>query len=104
MTTTPLTGDTWGDEIERPRAYILKEAEVLHSGERLGPVGSHIVAGTKVALLKAQIALNDDVTLTPIIDPVHGGRVWSPRDWIMATNDFKMAHLLFFAGVVNPLG
>jgi hypothetical protein len=27
MTTTPITGDVWGDEVERSRAYILKEAE-----------------------------------------------------------------------------
>src|SRR5688500_13074236 len=27
MTTTPITGNTWGDETERPRAYILTEAE-----------------------------------------------------------------------------
>ena len=27
MTTTPITGDTWGDEIEGPRAFILAQAE-----------------------------------------------------------------------------
>jgi hypothetical protein len=32
--------------------YILREAERLHEGERLGPVGSRIVAETFVALIK----------------------------------------------------
>ncbi|MPZ49016.1 MAG: hypothetical protein GEU75_06865 [Dehalococcoidia bacterium] len=27
MTTTPLTGDTWGDEIEGPRAFFLAQSE-----------------------------------------------------------------------------
>ena len=27
MTTTPITGETWGDEIEKPRAHILQEAQ-----------------------------------------------------------------------------
>jgi hypothetical protein len=27
MTTIPITGDTWGDEVERPRTFILDEAQ-----------------------------------------------------------------------------
>jgi hypothetical protein len=33
--------------------YILKEAEVLHAGEHLGPVGGRIVAETLVGLIDA---------------------------------------------------
>jgi hypothetical protein len=33
--------------------YVLKEAELLHGGDRLGPVGGRIVGETLVALLEA---------------------------------------------------
>jgi hypothetical protein len=33
--------------------YILKESEVRHNGNRLGPVGSHLVAETISAALRA---------------------------------------------------
>lgn len=32
--------------------YTLKEAEVMHRGQRLGPLGSHVVAGTMIGLIQ----------------------------------------------------
>jgi hypothetical protein len=46
-----LTGSGWGGEAPL-WFYILKEAEVLHGGQQLGPVGGRIMAETLVGLLQ----------------------------------------------------
>jgi hypothetical protein len=49
--TLGLTGSGWGGEAPL-WFYILKEAELLHGGEQLGPVGGRIMAETLVGLLQ----------------------------------------------------
>ena len=73
--------------------YILKEAEVRHNGERLGPVGSTIVAEVFVGL-------------------VHGDQqsfLWQVKNWkptlpSAKPGDFTMTDLLRFVDDINPLG
>jgi hypothetical protein len=66
--------------------YILKEAELLENGERLGPVGGRIVAETFIGILKA--------------DP---DSISHPQNWHEVTtlppNQFTMAELI---DVANP--
>jgi hypothetical protein len=71
--------------------YVLKEAEVRESGQRLGPVGGRIVAEVLLGLIDA--------------DP-HSYRSLAP-DWqpeLPATEagSFTMADLLRFAGAALP--
>jgi hypothetical protein len=49
--TLGLNGSGWGGEAPL-WFYILKEAELLHNGEQLGPVGGRIMAETLVGLLQ----------------------------------------------------
>lgn len=73
--------------------YILKEAEVLHDGKRLGPVGSTIIAETFLGL-------------------VHGDQrsfLWQRHDWTPELpranpETFTMADLLRFVDDINPIG
>jgi len=73
--------------------YILKEAKLHHSGERLGPVGSIIVAEVFVGL-------------------VHGDQnsfLWKVKNWkptlpAQTPGDFTFADLLRFVDDINPLG
>lgn len=72
--------------------YILKEAEQLHQGLRLGPVGSTIIAETFLGL-------------------VHGDQnsfIWQRSDWKphlgKTPGDFTMADLITFVGDINPVG
>lgn len=73
--------------------YILKEAEVRHGGQRLGPVGSTIVAETFLGL-------------------VHGDPdsfLWQRDDWKPElpranADTFTMVDLLNFVGDLNPIG
>ena len=68
--------------------YILKEAEVLAGGQRLGPVGARIVAEVFIGLLQG--------------DPMSYLRQdpdWTPT--LAETDDFTMADLLTFAGVAE---
>jgi hypothetical protein len=68
--------------------YILKEAEVFHQGQKLGPVGSRIVAETFVGIIwnsKHSILKNDG---PPI--PAFGAR--------QAEGKFGMADMLKFTG------
>jgi hypothetical protein len=73
--------------------YILKEAAVRHNGERLGPVGSTIVAEVFVGL-------------------VHGDTqsfLWQVKNWrptlpSKVADTFTMADLLLFVDDVNPIG
>jgi hypothetical protein len=72
--------------------YLLKEAEVLENGVRLGPVGSRIVGEVFIGLLNA----NQDVC--PVID-----KNCKPTLPSATPEDFEITDLLTFAGVVHPL-
>jgi hypothetical protein len=72
--------------------YILKEAEVMEHGLRLGPVGSRIVGEVFVGLLR------EDPGAYPRAAPQ-----WKPTLPTSHPGDFRMADLLQFAGVVAPL-
>ena len=74
--------------------YILKEAELKGGGNRLGPVGSRIVAETLVGLIKCS-----PNSILKVPD-------WRPRFRVHPPQDdehfYQMADLLEFAQVVNP--
>lgn len=73
--------------------YILKEAEVLHDGQRLGPVGSTIVAETFIGL-------------------IHGDQnsfLWQRKNWqpelpSAIPGTFTMADMIRFTNDINPIG
>ncbi len=73
--------------------YILKEAEQLHLGQRLGPVGSTIVAETFLGL-------------------VHGDQrsfLWQRKNWVPELpsekpGHFTMTDMLRFVNDINPIG
>lgn len=73
--------------------YVLKEAEVMEAGVRLGPVGSRIVGEVFVSLLRADrdSYLSDNPRWKPNL-PSAGG-----------PGTFRITDLLRFAGVVAPL-
>ena len=66
--------------------YILREAEVMADGRRLGPVGGRIVAEVFLGLLEGDRMsyLQQDPDWTPTLGPDH---------------NFRMADLLRFAGI-----
>lgn len=72
--------------------YILKEAEALENGLRLGPVGSRIVGEVLIGLLNAKkdACPVTDENCKPTLPSAHPG-------------DFELTDLLNFAGVVHPL-
>ncbi|ULA64564.1 MAG: Myeloperoxidase, thyroid peroxidase, cyclooxygenase catalytic domain [Nitrospira sp.] len=72
--------------------YILKEAELMEDGLRLGSVGGRIVGEVFIGLLKADETayLSSRPRWTP----------WLPS---ATSGDFRMTDLLTFAGVVHPL-
>ncbi len=72
--------------------YILKEAEVLEDGLRLGPVGSRIVGEVVIGLLNADqdSFLAVEKNFKPTLPSATPG-------------DFEITDLLNFAGVVHPL-
>ncbi len=72
--------------------YILKEAEVMDAGLRLGPVGGRIVGEVFIGLLKA------DSESYLVAD-----RNWKPVLPAATAGDFRVTDLLRFAGVVPPL-
>jgi hypothetical protein len=72
--------------------YILKEAELMEDGLRLGPVGGRIVGEVFIGLLKA------DHTSYLAAQP-H----WTPELPSATPGEFHMTDLLTFAGVVPPL-
>ncbi|HKP71462.1 MAG TPA: heme peroxidase family protein [Pyrinomonadaceae bacterium] len=81
--------------------YILKEAEKRHEGERLGPVGSRIMAETFVALIK-----RSEFSILP--REATGEPVWQP-DLGIRPGEFSMPDLLYFVhkgfgNHLNPLG
>lgn len=73
--------------------YILKEAEVEQGGERLGRVGSRILAEVFVGLLEG------DPESFLARDPL-----WRPTLPGAVRDDFTMADLLNFVDDVNPIG
>ena len=72
--------------------YILKEAELMENGLRLGPVGGRIVGEVFIGLLKADESsyLATRPNWTPVLPSATPG-------------EFRMTDLLTFAGVVPPL-
>jgi hypothetical protein len=72
--------------------YVLKEAEVLEDGLRLGPVGARIVGEVYVGLLQ------EDRGSYLRVNPG-----WKPTLPSATPGDFRMRDLLTFAGVVPPL-
>ena len=72
--------------------YILKEAELMEDGLRLGPVGGRIVGEVFIGLLKADESsyMAAEPGWTPVL----------PSD---TPGDFRMTDMLKFAGVVPPL-
>jgi hypothetical protein len=72
--------------------YILKEAELMEDGLRLGPVGGRIVGEVFIGLLKA-----DDTSY--LIAQPH----WTLVLPSATPGEFHMTDLLKFAGVVPPL-
>jgi hypothetical protein len=72
--------------------YILKEAEVMEKGLRLGPVGGPIVGEVFIGLLKA------DETSYLAAEPR-----WKPVLPSARRGDFRITDLLTFAGVVPRL-
>lgn len=73
--------------------YILKEAEILHKGERLGPVGSRLLVETFVGLIEhSQVSI-----LGQQPD-------WQPTLPSQQQGQFTMVDLLLFVNDLNPLG
>ena len=72
--------------------YILKEAEVMENGLRLGPVGSRIVGEVFIGLLKADRSsyLAKNPRWKPVLPSTTRGK-------------YRMTDMLRFAGVVPPL-
>src|SRR2546427_5320539 len=71
--------------------YVLKEAEVLSQGRKLGPVGGRIVAEVLIGLLSADPA--SYLAIQPTWRP-KAGEFGAPRD-----GEFTVADLLRFARV-----
>lgn len=73
--------------------YILKEAEVLHKGLRLGPVGSIIIAETFLGLIHGDkgsfLYLREN---------------WEPELPSAEPGNFTMVDLLNFVDDINPIG
>lgn len=72
--------------------YVLKEAEVMENGLRLGPVGGYIVGKVFTDLLKA-----DETSY------IASKQKWKPELPSATPGDFRITDLLRFAGVVPPL-
>jgi hypothetical protein len=82
-----LTGSGWGGEAPL-WFYILKEAELLHGGQQLGPVGGRIMAETLVGLLQR------DPNSYLYLDPS-----WKPQlPAEFGAANFAFSDLLKFAG------
>ena len=74
--------------------YILKEAEVLNQSQRLGPVGSRIIAETFVGLIRGSrnSILSED------------NRYWRPSLPALRPGHYTMVDLLLLVSDFNPLG
>jgi hypothetical protein len=73
--------------------YLLKEAEVVEAGRRLGPVGSRILAEVFVGLLQG------DPASFLAVEPR-----WRPTLPAATGGHYTMADLVTLAGDLNPLG
>lgn len=75
--------------------YILKEAQVQHGGQRLGKVGSRIVAEVFLAIMRADTSSfymrRGSWEFEPVIPHATAGK-------------FTMVDLLNFVGELNPIG
>ncbi|WP_341526646.1 hypothetical protein WKK05_29550 [Nostoc sp. UHCC 0302] len=83
-----------GFDIESPLwYYILKEAQIQGQGQRLGQVGSRILAEVFVGLLEEDsssfLAINPD---------------WKPILPAKTSGTFTIVDLLKFVGDINPIG
>jgi Animal haem peroxidase len=72
--------------------YILKEAEIMENGLRLGPVGGRIVGEVFIGLLKA-----DETSYLAT------RQNWTPVLPSATPGDFRITDMLRFAGVVSEL-
>jgi heme peroxidase len=72
--------------------YILKEAEILEEGNKLGPVGSRIVAETFYAIIR-----NSETSI------LQGEPKWRPSLGVRAPEKFDMVDLLKFARTISPI-
>ena len=70
--------------------YVLKEAELMEGGQRLGPVGGRIVGEVILGLLQLD---RDSYLQQP------GWRPTLPARNGQVTRDFRMVDFLTFAGV-----
>jgi hypothetical protein len=73
--------------------YVLKEAEVMGGGDRLGPLGTHLVAGTLMGLLMTD---TDSAWNTP--GSIDGK--WHPVDGAQPNGELVDS----FAGMVRAAG
>lgn len=73
--------------------YILKEAQIQQQGNRLGQVGSRILAEVFVGLLEADSS-----------SFFASNRDWKPILPAQTSGTFTMADLLNFVGDLNPIG
>lgn len=74
--------------------YILKEAEVFHHGQRLGPVGSILLAETFVGLIRnSRNSILSDAN-----------RYWRPTLPSVRPGHFTMVDLLLLVNDLDPLG
>ncbi len=83
----------WGLDDRTPLwFYVLREASVVESGERLGPVGARIVAEVMIGLIEGDRTsyLSQDPTWEPTLPTIGGAR---------DNEDFLMIDLLKFADV-----
>jgi hypothetical protein len=73
--------------------YILKEAECRHQGQRLGPVGSTIIAETFLGMVHGD----------------HDSFLWQRSNWTpelpsQTPGEFTMVDMLRFVDDINPIG
>jgi hypothetical protein len=72
--------------------YILREAELINNGNKLGPMGSRIVAETIVsAIEESEYSILQDSE-------------WEPHYGRTSSSQYGMANLLYFINELNPLG
>lgn len=74
--------------------YILKEAEVFNEGQRLGPVGSTLLAETFVGLIEG--------SRYSVL--AESNRYWRPTLPGVRPGQFTLVDLLLLVGDLNPLG
>lgn len=83
--------------------YILKEAQILENGERLGPVGGTIVAAVFSGLLRGdgKSYINRDPTWTPSRETINGAPLLANRasTQVSPTADWEMIDIIRLAGL-----